>query len=164
MDDDDKQVLGRLVDPAALDAGDGPRALLRVEAPSAWLEAGGEVAVATPARLVCARCEGGGCDACGRSGALAAPEDVDARHLVATLPPSSGEGVALRLVRPFGELTTIEQLILEVRPGAASRGLTRISPTELARRTSSPRLRTLALAALFAVLAAITVGLVLARR
>jgi hypothetical protein len=159
MGDGSKQALGRLLDPAALDASKGPRAKLRIEAPPEWLAAGGELEVPAPARLVCARCDGGGCDGCNRSGALAAPADPDARTIHATLPPDSDGGVALRLLHPFGD-GGIEQLILEVRPGPPARGLTRrpSAPVALARPKSDPRAR----AALGLMIAALAVAVTLA--
>jgi hypothetical protein len=42
----------------------------RIEVPEAWFEEGAHLEIELPPRLVCARCEGGGCDACGRSGAI----------------------------------------------------------------------------------------------
>jgi hypothetical protein len=159
--DEPKQELGKVLDRDELATSEGPRALLRVEAPSDWLEAGGEVSVETPARLTCARCEGGGCDACNRSGALAAPSEIEARRIWATLPPESSAGVALRLVRPFGDDASIDQLILEVRPGAASRGLALVERSPLAAPTRAvasfgPKL------ALTAVFLAIAIAVALA--
>ena len=79
-----KSSLGRVVDPGALDLSAGPRARLSVEVPEAWLAEGADVAVTAPARLVCARCDGGGCDGCARSGALRSPEGA---RLRASFPP-----------------------------------------------------------------------------
>jgi hypothetical protein len=42
----------------------------RIEVPDAWFEEGAHIEVQLPQRVVCARCEGGGCDACGRAGAI----------------------------------------------------------------------------------------------
>jgi hypothetical protein len=61
---------------------------------------------------------------------LRAPADPAARTLRITLPAGSAAGVALRVVNPFGEgaHSTIEQLLVEVRPGAApSRGAIRLA-------------------------------------
>jgi hypothetical protein len=45
------------------------------------------------------------------------------------VPPGSNDGVALRIVRPFGDEAAIEQLIVEVRAGASpSPGVVRKTP------------------------------------
>jgi hypothetical protein len=126
-----KSSLGRVLDPSALDACPGPRARLRIAVPAAWLAEGAELAVAAPARLSCARCDGGGCDACSRSGALAAPADAEARVVHVTLPslPADEEPreIALRIPRPFGADHEVAQLLLEVRAAPApSAGVTRL--------------------------------------
>lgn len=117
--------LGRVLDPRALDEGTGARGRVRFEVPAAWLDAGCRIEILLPRRLPCARCDSGGCDACGKSGALRAPDDEAQRRLAITLPDDCGDAVALRLVDPFGT-GLIEQLILEIRVGVASPGVTRI--------------------------------------
>jgi hypothetical protein len=106
--------LARLLDPAELDRAGGGRAKHRVEVTAEWLEQGGELSIETPARLACARCDGGGCDGCGRSGALRAPASRSDRTVHVSVPPNTGPHVALRLVAPFGEGGEIAQLILEL--------------------------------------------------
>ena len=117
--------LGRLLDPRALDEGAGPRARVQSTVPAAWLTAGCRIEILAPRRLPCARCDGGGCDACGKSGVLRAPDDEAARLLEITLPPTANEAVALRLADPFGA-GVVDQVIVEIRTGAASPGVTRI--------------------------------------
>ncbi len=116
-----KSTLGRVVDPGALSACGGPRARLSIEVPEAWLAEGADVAVTAPARLVCARCDGGGCEGCARSGALRSPEGDRVVH--ASFPPAprppGPRALALRIPHPFGAGHAIEQLLLELRPGAA---------------------------------------------
>jgi hypothetical protein len=51
-----------------------------------WLEDGARLVVQLPRRLVCAACEGGGCDACNRSGALTLPDSSDESALSVSLP------------------------------------------------------------------------------
>jgi|SRR6185437_15595228 len=116
-----KTSLGRVTDPDALSTGAGPRARLSVEVPEAWLAEGADVAVTAPARLVCARCDGGGCDGCARSGALRSPEGDRVVHASFPASPRSlgPRGLALRIPHPFGAGHAIEQLLLELRPGAA---------------------------------------------
>jgi len=53
-----------------LDEPRGPDVLYTVEVPMEWLEEGASVSIALPRLLSCARCEGGGCDLCGRKGAF----------------------------------------------------------------------------------------------
>ena len=122
-----KRSLGRVLDPSVLDACPGPRARLSVEVSAAWLSEGADLVVTAPARLVCARCDGGGCDACARTGALRAPEGAGDRVVRATLAPTP-RAVALRIPHPFGADHAIDQLLLELRPGAApSAGVERVA-------------------------------------
>lgn len=123
-------------------------AKLRVEVAVAW--AGREVSVTVPRRLVCSSCDGGGCDACGRSGALRLPESDGPRTILVVLPPSLGEGVALRLARPF-EDAEIDVLLLEVVPAERSSPSCQLVPREEAHRPGS-RLVWLAAAVVFVVL------------
>jgi hypothetical protein len=48
----------------------GPDVLHGIEVPMEWLEEGASVSIVLPRLLTCARCEGGGCDVCGRKGAF----------------------------------------------------------------------------------------------
>jgi hypothetical protein len=122
-------VLGRLIDPEALATCPGARGKLCIDVPAAWLESAVELVVTAPARIVCARCDGGGCDGCGRSGALRGPVEAAARTLSVHLPEGAGDGAVLRIVRPFGAAAPIEQILVEVRPAAgASVGVARIDP------------------------------------
>jgi hypothetical protein len=132
-----KSSLGQLLDPRALDACTGPRARLRVEVPAAWLAEGAEVAVTAPSRLACAHCEGGGCDGCGRSGALRAPAEAEARVVRACLPSGELRAIAVRIQHPFGAGHGIVQLLLEVRASAApSACVARIGAPQTQRRTA----------------------------
>ncbi len=125
-----KSSLGRVVDPCALDAGAGPRARLCVEVPASWLAEGADLAITAPARLACARCDGGGCDTCERSGALRAPADAAARLVHASVSPAGAQlRIALRILHPFGPDHGIEQLLIELRvAGAPSACVARIEP------------------------------------
>lgn len=120
-----ESALGRVLDPRALDEGTGARGRVRLEVPAAWLDAGCRIEILVPRRVPCARCDGGGCDSCGKSGALRAPDAEAARRLEITLPEGCGEAVALRLVDPFGD-GLVEQLLLEIRAGRASPEVTRV--------------------------------------
>jgi hypothetical protein len=139
-------VLGRVLDPRALDASTGPRGAHAITIPPAWGRRGAELRVALPKRLTCARCDGGGCDGCGRSGALRGPDDARARAVLVTLPAGLGDEVALRVQRPFGADGGVSQLILRVRIGTPTSGnVERVggvdvtSPPSTSRRAASAR-------------------------
>lgn len=126
--------LGRVTDPEALARDEGPRARHAIVVPAAWASAGAELSVTVPRRLACARCEGGGCDACARAGALRLPDDEGERTIRVHLPAGSAAGAVLRIVRPFGEASAVTQLLLAIEPGdAPSAGVARV-PTKVARR------------------------------
>jgi hypothetical protein len=123
----EKTELARVVDPAALDSAPGARGRVRVVVPDAWAREQAEIEIVAPARVPCARCDGGGCDGCARSGALRTPGDAAARTLRVRLPERVGEGVALRLHHPFGEDAGIEQLVLTLVAGdEPSQGVSRL--------------------------------------
>lgn len=163
---DHPPALGRILDPQALEDEEGARARLRITVPSAWLDEACELELVVPLRLPCARCDGGGCDGCGRSGAIKAPGGEAERTLSTRLPPVEATGVALRISRPFGPEAEIAQLFLEVRAGdAPSLGVRRVvAPAPLALVAPAPLLRRPAaiaftFAALVAALAALLAGL-----
>ncbi|MEM6788962.1 MAG: hypothetical protein AAF715_15685 [Myxococcota bacterium] len=117
--------LAQVLDPRARDACAGPRAVLALDIDLAWLQdAGRVVEVRVPRRLPCARCEGGGCDGCGRSGVVRAPENEARRGLRVTLPTTRpgprSSVVVLRIERPFGPGSEIAQLLLRLKPSDAS--------------------------------------------
>jgi hypothetical protein len=121
--------LGRVTDPNSLDASEGSRAALRIVVPEGWLRDGAELEVTAPKKLSCDRCDGGGCDGCGRSGALLAPDEPDDRRLSLHLPGGHAEGLQLRIVDPFQD-AEIEQVIVTVQPGLeASTGVVRVAAT-----------------------------------
>lgn len=117
------QALGRVVDTSALDACAEPRGRHAIEIPAEWK--GAEILVAVPPRVVCARCDGGGCDGCRRRGGHRIEGDEHTRAVRVKLPRVMDGPVVLRLVRPFGAAEgAITQLHLETRIGpAASRGV-----------------------------------------
>ncbi len=109
---------------------------MRVSVPAAWLEDGAELELVAPRRVPCARCDGGGCDDCGRSGALKLAEDPALRTVRLQLPADAPPALALRLLEPFGPGADLAQLIVEVRESAApSFELTRVD----APRRAAPR-------------------------
>jgi hypothetical protein len=149
-----ESALGRVLDPRALDEGTGARGRLRFEVPAAWLDEGCRLDILVPRRVPCARCDGGGCDACGKSGVLRAPDAEAERRLEILLPEACGDAVALRLVDPFGA-GLVEQLILEIRVGDASPSVTRLvdPPAPLALPPAPLPWRGVLMAALAAVAA-----------
>lgn len=112
------------------DLADGPRGRLTVDVLETWLDAGSAFEIVVPTRLACARCEGGGCDACGRSGAIRISGDEGERRIRITL-SESARGV--RLVRPLGADAGLDQLIVELRPAAV--------PSNFCRRVEAERRR-----------------------
>src|SRR5688500_2199650 len=63
------QVLGR-VTGVQLDSPRGADVVHGVRVARSWLEAGDTVELTLPRNLHCAECDGGGCDRCGRAGAV----------------------------------------------------------------------------------------------
>jgi hypothetical protein len=117
------QVLGQVL--GELDGSRGADGLLSVTVLPLWLESGARLLVRRPRKLVCAACEGGGCDACERSGALVLPsaEDADEEILEVSLPQvDPARPVVLRIPgRGMPSLNTHEpagHLLLRVAPGA----------------------------------------------
>lgn len=100
----------QLFDPTALDSIEGPHGKMTIELPAS--ELGKAVAIDVPKRLVCARCDGGGCDACGRSGALKL-EQTGSTSLV--LPPNGSEQLLLRIPHPLGEAANLALLTVQIR-------------------------------------------------
>lgn len=93
------QILGKILD----DDGGGPRGpdlMHRIEVPEAWFHEGAGIEIELPRRLACARCEGGGCDACGRAGALSLRGADDAPELVQLTLPEKPESGAVVLKIP----------------------------------------------------------------
>jgi hypothetical protein len=96
------QILGKIT----VDEPEGPRGpdlMHRIDVPGAWFEEGAGIEIEMPRRLACARCEGGGCDVCGRAGAfvLRGPEDVPEK-LSVTLPRAPENGVVILKIPEAG--------------------------------------------------------------
>jgi hypothetical protein len=80
------QVLGR-VTGLQLDSPRGTDVVHGIRVDSSWLEAGDTVELTLPRNLHCAECDGGGCDRCGRAGAVSLwGRDEPAAVLEVTLP------------------------------------------------------------------------------
>lgn len=70
-----------------------------VEAPEQWFSEGASIEVRLPRLLSCARCEGGGCDQCGRRGAFER-EAAGAPELVEVTLPAQAVIAPLRVRLP----------------------------------------------------------------
>lgn len=126
----------KLLDPAALDAKvTAPRGRVSIVVPQKWLRDGARLSVEVPAKIRCDLCDGGGCDACGRSGAVYTRGRKELPELVeVSLPSSTGgaRGATVRLPKrgglPSDETPELARgmLLLTVIPGeAASDGVRR---------------------------------------
>lgn len=79
----------------------------RIVVPDAWLRARTTLEIQIPDKLVCAVCEGGGCDACGRAGVLRLREREEA-------------GEPLRVVLPVRQADAGEFVLRIPGAGAAA--------------------------------------------
>ena len=169
------------VTPRTLNVPRGPDVLHRIRVPAAWLESGELVELELPRNLTCATCDGGGCDACERSGAVTLRgRDELPEILSVTLPMrkpgSEARAVVIRipeqggLAPEGGELLPRGLLLLRVEPAeVADPGVTRVArsapPLSVQRVMlslripASPRARAwlLAAAALFVLLAGLAI-------
>ena len=102
------EVLAR-VKSRAVEGPRGPDVLHRVKVRREWLAIGEVIELELPRNLACAACGGGGCDACGRSGAITLrTRDEPAEVVEVTLPIRSGDdapdsrGITLRIPEQGG--------------------------------------------------------------
>src|SRR3954452_3378581 len=96
------EVLGRVV-AGDLERPRGPDANHRVRVPRTWLERGAVVELELPRNLVCASCDGGGCDVCERSGAVTLRGRGEPADLLrVTLPGAQSERFVIRLPQRAG--------------------------------------------------------------
>lgn len=147
--------LAQVVDPEALDACEGARAKLALKVDRAWMRDGATLRVAVPKRLPCARCDGGGCDGCDRSGVLRGPDDEQARALTVELPGNQpiGSAVVLRLSKPFAN-DAIAQLLIHLCPAdEPDDRVTKVSRSTALATSSQRGPRPLVVAALVAIAA-----------
>jgi hypothetical protein len=83
-----------------LDEPRGPDVACSIEVPQAWFLLGATLQITLPRLLSCARCDGGGCDACERRGAFEQQAAGIASEVAVVLPTQSAErcaAVRLRL-------------------------------------------------------------------
>ncbi|HYQ14405.1 MAG TPA: hypothetical protein VEQ58_01565 [Polyangiaceae bacterium] len=102
------EVLAR-VTSRAVEGPRGPDVLHRIKVLGEWLAAGEVIELELPRNLACAACGGGGCDTCGRSGAITLRQrDELAEVLEVTLPVRaaaelpSAQGLTLRIPEQGG--------------------------------------------------------------
>jgi hypothetical protein len=91
------EVLGRVVnaDPGRPR---GPDATHRIRVPRAWLKHGAQVELELPRHLICAACDGGGCDTCERSGGVTLRERGEPPDVIeVSLPGDRDEAFVIRL-------------------------------------------------------------------
>jgi hypothetical protein len=150
--------LARVIDKDAIEGASGPSASTSVRVPRAWLARGDVIELVVPARLACARCEGGGCDRCNRSGALRIEGDEAARRIRVGLPKRSEDGAfSIRLLQPLGDGVKLDVLVLEiVASDAPSENCARVETTEARTRSLRPvvMIAVIVLAAVAAIAAA----------
>jgi len=98
-------VLGKVTEGAAAEPR-GPDVTHAIRVPEAWLANGATIELELPRTLHCAGCDGGGCDACQRAGAISIRErDAASEPLQVALPKStqtSGRAVMLRIPEAGG--------------------------------------------------------------
>jgi hypothetical protein len=92
---------------------------MAVEVPLAWGQPGAELEIDVPARVTCARCDGGGCDACDRTGALRLFEGETAPTLRLRFSSAIGDGVVVRVDDPIGDRDRLDQMLVTIRPARA---------------------------------------------
>jgi hypothetical protein len=111
------QVLGDLEGPRGADGA------VSITVLPEWFETGARLIVQLPRRVVCATCEGGGCDVCGRSGALLLPHLTDESVLSITLPSTIAPARPVTLRVPGRGMPSLNahepagHLLLRVVPG-----------------------------------------------
>lgn len=114
------QPLGRVLSDADLEGPRGPDVRHDVTVPASWLHEGAQITLELPRLLACAACQGGGCDKCGRSGAVELrARGAEAERVELELPESE-QAVLIRLPRRGGRGGEGEErghLLLTVSPG-----------------------------------------------
>lgn len=102
------EVLAR-VTSRAVEGPRGPDVVHRIRVQRAWLSGGEVVELELPRNLACAGCGGGGCDVCGRSGAITMRQKHEPAEMVeVTLPARAADelpdsrGITLRIPEQGG--------------------------------------------------------------
>lgn len=140
------EVLGRVVG-SELASPRGPDVAHRIRVPRLWLERGETLEFELPRHLSCAACEGGGCDACQRSGAVTLRgRQEPAEFVEVSLPRGArSEPFVIRIpgrggLPPEGSALPRGHLLLKVEPSASERASASVAVVgrtlELSRRLS----------------------------
>jgi hypothetical protein len=116
----------RLLDPDALDERTTPRGRLSIVVPTAWLREGARLSVELPSRVRCDLCDGGGCDACARSGGYKLPDDRGS--LALTLPRITDDHLALRVTNPLADVQPTMLVVRVAGAHEASAGVAWVGP------------------------------------
>jgi hypothetical protein len=144
-----RQALGRVVDPAELDAASARRARASLSLPESWLREPSRIRFVVPRRLSCDACDGGGCAGCDNRGGFVVPEGLDR---TVSLSLSGGvDGVRVRVVPTFATLAGFDVLLVDIRRGDPTLGAQRVDAALTA--SADPRLTADAKLLLIAVLA-----------
>ena len=139
-------VLGRVTRPTPEVR--GPDACYDLSLPGDWLDEGATIELELPRRVACAACRGGGCDACGRSGAVVLRgEDEPPERLPIALPRRevrpTARAIVLRIPERGGMLPERERtcrglLLLRITRGDRAPGnVTRISESRRFERATT---------------------------
>ena len=115
--------LARVTDPAALDGESRTSGRIALDVLPSWLDAREVISFVVPRRVSCARCDGGGCDLCERSGAFRIEGGDAERTLQLTLP---GEPAVVRIPQPFAGAPEI--LLVELRAAGAPSPQSQVIP------------------------------------
>jgi hypothetical protein len=116
-------VLGRVVS-SDLGRPRGPDASHRIRVPRSWLKQGALIELELPRHLVCAACDGGGCDVCERSGGVTLRDRGEPPDLIqVTLPAEKHDTFVIRLpgrggLPPTGSDLPRGNLLLRVESSA----------------------------------------------
>ena len=146
---DTQRRLARVLDPAEIDALTGPHGKISISLASSAAEQETEIIV--PKKVVCARCDGGGCDRCGRSGAIRLDSSDDDRK-VRFMFPATAQDLRIRIVRPVAGL---DLLTVEVRVTQSSAlQIRRSDALALPTTSESLNLRSIVIAVALALAAA----------
>ncbi|HEY0462778.1 MAG TPA: hypothetical protein VGC79_01155 [Polyangiaceae bacterium] len=137
------EVLAR-VTTRTLNVPRGPDVSYRIRVPGAWLESGEVVEFELPRNLTCAACDGGGCDACQRAGAITLRGRQELPEILSVTlpmrkPDAEGEvrSVVIRIPEQGGlppdngEALPRGLLLLRVEPveiADADQGVSRVAP------------------------------------
>ncbi|OQX67793.1 MAG: hypothetical protein B6A08_13550 [Sorangiineae bacterium NIC37A_2] len=131
----DPQALGKVTED--LDVPRGPDLSMEITVPASWIAEGATLVVAWPRRLLCRACGGGGCDACGRSGAFSLQGEPVREPFEVSLPRREAPPSSLTIRLPSLGMPSDKEdhppghLFLEVRPGQPpSAGVARATRNE----------------------------------